>query len=72
MSEKSPVAPMDPSKRNSPVTGPIDEESTVLLDGSQPPCFWNDREYQEGTFVCSEGAAYECSFGKWVRQTDGC
>ena len=72
MSNKVPVEPMQPNKKNSPVTGPIEEESTVLLDSNQPPCHWNDREYPDGTVVCADGAVYECSFGKWVQQKGSC
>jgi hypothetical protein len=72
MSGKTPVEPMDPSKKNSPVTGPIEEESTVMLDGSQNSCYWNGQEYPEGTVLCAEGTVFECSFGKWVKQKEDC
>ena len=72
MSEITRVDSMDPGKENSPVTGPIDEESTVLLDGSEQTCRWNGREFPDGSKVCADGTAYECSFGKWVTVKGGC
>lgn len=59
---------MDHSKKNSPVAGPIEEESTVMLDQASKVCYWNDQEFSEGQIVESEGAEYECNFGQWIKQ----
>jgi hypothetical protein len=67
MSEKISVEAMDHSKKNSPVAGPIEEESTVMLDQASKVCYWNDQKFSEGQFVESEGAAYECTFGQWIK-----
>jgi len=67
MSEKIPVEPMDRSKRNSPVAGPIEEESTVMLDQASKVCYWNGQEFNEGQLVASDGATYECTFGQWIK-----
>lgn len=72
MSDINKVDPMDPGKRNSPIAIPADEDSTVMLDGSDRTCTWNDRDYAEGDQVCDAGTTYECSFGKWVKTDSGC
>ncbi len=69
MSEKIRVEAMDRSKNNSPVAGPIEEESTVMLDQASKVCYWNDQEFKEGQFVESEGSEYECTFGQWIKQS---
>ena len=68
MSEKIPVEAMDHSKKNSSVAGPIEEESTVMLDQASKICYWNGREFKEGQVVRSEGSTYECTFGKWIKE----
>lgn len=68
MSEKISVEAMDHSKKNSPVAGPIEEESTVMLDKASEVCYWNDQEFKEGQLVESEGTEYECNFGQWIKQ----
>lgn len=68
MSDKISVEAMDPSKKNSPVAGPIEEESTVMLDKASKVCYWNDQEFKEGQVVESDGAEYECNFGQWIKQ----
>jgi hypothetical protein len=67
MSEKIPVASMDHSKKNSPVAGPIEEESTVMLDQANKVCYWNDQKFTEGQLVESGGTVYECTFGQWIK-----
>jgi hypothetical protein len=69
MSEKISVETMDQSKKNSPVAGPIEEESTVMLDQASKVCYWNDQEFIEGQFVENAGANYECTFGQWIKQS---
>ncbi len=69
MSEKVSVEAMDHSKKNSPVAGPIEEESTVMLDQASKVCYWNDQEFNEGQFIESEGGEYECTFGQWIKQS---
>ena len=67
MSEKISVEVMDHSKKNSPVAGPIEEESTVMLDQASKVCYWNDQEFKEGQVVGTEGNEYECTFGQWIK-----
>lgn len=72
MSDVKLVDAMDPNKNNSPVTVPSEEESTVMLDTAKNTCQWNDQAFNDGDRVCSEGAVYECSFGKWAKTKDAC
>ncbi len=67
MSEKTSVKSMDHSKKNSPVAGPIEEESTVMLDQANKVCYWNDQKFSEGQLVESDGTVYECTFGQWIK-----
>ncbi len=69
MSEKIRVEAMDGSKKNSPVAGPIEEESTVMLDQASKVCYWNDQEFNEGQMVESDGIEYECTFGQWIKES---
>lgn len=67
MADKTPVAPRDPGKKNSPLAGPTEDESTVILDTAATTCTWNGQEFPEGALVESEGQTYECTFGRWVK-----
>ncbi|MDX1432393.1 MAG: hypothetical protein R3286_08065 [Gammaproteobacteria bacterium] len=68
MADKVTVEAMDKSKQNSPVAGPIEEESTVMLDKASKVCYWNDQEFHEGQIVECGGETFECTFGQWVKQ----
>ena len=72
MPEITRVEAMDPSQQNSPVTGPIEQESTVLMDAAKKTCVWNGQEFPDGALVCSDGTSYECGFGNWVKRSDPC
>ena len=61
------VGPQDPGKRSSPVMKEMQDESTVVMDVADRVCYWNDVEFPEGAEVTSQGVAYECSFGNWVK-----
>lgn len=67
MADKTPVAPRDPSKKTSPISGPTEGESTVILDAAANKCIWNGQEFKEGVMVVSEGQTYECTYGRWVK-----
>ncbi len=60
------VQAMDPDKKNSPVSGPVQEQATVMLDTASSVCLWNDEEFRDGQIVEHEGNRFECSFGRWV------
>jgi len=66
MPDKTPVAPMDKSQKNSQISGPTEGESTVMMDAAATKCFWNGQEFPEGALVESEGTTYECAYGRWV------
>jgi len=66
MADKTPVAPMDKSQKNSRISGPTEGESTVMLDAASSKCFWNGQEFPEGALVDDDGTVYECTYGRWV------
>ena len=67
MADKVTVEAMDSSKQNSPISGPVSDEATVMMDQAKNVCHWNGQEYPEGQIVVCDGAEYECSFGQWVK-----
>lgn len=67
MADKTTVAAMDSAQKNSPVSGPIEGESTVMLDAAASRCFWNGQQFDEGAMVECEGTTFECTYGRWVR-----
>ena len=62
------VEPMDPEQENSPLSGPVNEESTVMMNVNDQGCTWNGQSFGEGDFVYDGEAVYECSFGHWVKR----
>ncbi|MDX1529374.1 MAG: hypothetical protein R3337_12155 [Gammaproteobacteria bacterium] len=68
MSNRATVGKMDPSKKNSPITESVEEESTVVMDNVPNKCVWNDREFNEGQQVECDGQVFECNYGHWVIQ----
>lgn len=67
MAEKTSVAPHDPARKNSPLVGPTEGESTIVMDASANRCIWNDEEFLDGALVECEGKTYECTFGRWAQ-----
>ncbi len=67
MPDKTQVAAMDPSLRNSSKMVPDDEDSTLVMEPGANACYWNGAEFSEGSLVESQGVTYECSFGRWVQ-----
>lgn len=65
MSDPKPVEAVDPSRKTSAITGPVDDDATVLTN-ADIKCYWNDAEFESGARVASDGKCYECSNGKWV------
>jgi len=66
MVNPTPVQPMDSSKENSPVAGPIEDETTVVLSTAKRTCVWNGETYVEGAYVNDGSRTYECHLGQWV------
>ena len=69
MADRTVVQAMDPGKENSPIAGPIDEQSTVMLDSASKVCVWNGQEFKEGQVVECDGVGYECSLGQWIKES---
>lgn len=68
MPEKVTVEPMDRDKKNSPIAGPVEDQSTVLMAAASRTCFWNGQEFSDSDQVECEGETYECSLGHWVQK----
>lgn len=66
MSEPKSVEAVDPAKNTSQITGPVDDDATVLTTNDDIKCYWNDEEFDNGDRVTSEGKCYEASNGQWV------
>ena len=66
MSDPKSVEAADPAKKTSKITGPVDEDATVVASETELTCYWNNEEFGSGDRVSSEGKNYECSNGMWV------
>jgi len=65
MSDPKPVDAADPAKKTSKITGPVDDDATVLtVEGVS--CYWNDEAFESGDRIAVEGKTYEASNGMWV------
>lgn len=63
------VGAPDPERNNSPFAEETDEEYEVLrreIQG-QPVCYYNDRSFGHGSYVCSGSTLLRCDYGLWVR-----
>lgn len=63
------VGAPDPELKNSPIAVETDEEVEDLrleMPG-EPVCYFNDRSYRHGAYVCSAGVLLRCDHGAWVR-----
>ena len=67
MADKTIVSPMDSALQNSPRIDEVDEESTVMLDGTNKQCVWNGQTFADGAMVECDGDVFECSYGRWVK-----
>jgi len=66
MSDPKAVAAADPAKKTSQITGPVDDDATVLTTNADVKCYWNDETFENGERISSEGKCYEASNGQWV------
>ena len=66
MSNAKPVEATDPARKTSPITGPVDDDATVLTSRDDIKCYWNDEEFENGDRVTCDGKSYEASNGQWV------
>ena len=66
MSDPKAVEAVDPAKKTSRRTEPIEDGATVVTTEIEIACYWNDDEYTAGDRVSSDGKTYECATGQWV------
>lgn len=66
MSDPKSVDAADPAKKTSRVTGPVDNDATVLTTSDDIKCYWNDEAFNNGDRIATDGKAYEASNGLWV------
>lgn len=66
MSDPKPVEAADPAKKTSRITGPVDNDATVLTTSDDIKCYWNDAEFDNGDRITTGGKNYEASNGQWV------
>ncbi len=67
------VGAPDPELKNSPIEQEGDEEREYIkqqLPG-EPVCYFNNRSYHNGTYVCSSNILLRCDYGVWI-QTGSC
>lgn len=65
MSDPKSVEAADPAKKTSKVTGPVDDDATVLQT-ENVSCYWNDEAFEAGDRINADGKCYECSNGMWI------
>ena len=67
------VGAQDPELRNSPVADEEDEDTDVIRQ--QVPgaaaCWFNGKQYEEGTYVVSGSQLLQCSRGVWMESAAG-
>ncbi|MBL1142555.1 MAG: hypothetical protein HND53_11030 [Proteobacteria bacterium] len=66
MSDPKSVEAADPTKKTSKITGPVDNDATVITSEVEIKCFWNDEEFGNGDRVTSGGKTYEANNGMWI------
>ena len=66
MSDPKPVDAVDPAKKTSAITGPVDDDATVLTTNADEKCYWNDEAFDNGDRISVDGKCYEASNGQWV------
>jgi len=66
MSDPKSVGAADPAKKTSKITGPVDNDATVLTTSDDIKCYWNDEEFSNGDRISADGKNYEASNGLWV------
>ncbi len=63
------VGAPDPDRRTSPIFEDTDEELEV--EGQQfvrdPICYFNDKHFSDGQYVCSGHEMMQCRRGNWIR-----
>ncbi len=66
MSDPKSVDAADPAKKTSKITGPVNDDATVVTVEGDIQCYWNDETFANGDRISAEGKTYEASNGMWV------
>lgn len=66
---KPQVGSPDPELRTSPILEEFDDDYLVLKQQvpGEPVCYFNDKKYPHGTYVCSGDSLLRCDYGIWIR-----
>jgi len=64
------VGSPDPELNTSPIAEEMDEEYDVVKQEvpGEPVCYFNNKSYKTGQYVCSGNARLHCNYGVWVRE----
>lgn len=63
------VGAPDPELKNSPIEQEADEEGEYIkqqLPG-EPVCYFNNRSFANGSYVCSSNILLRCDYGVWIQ-----
>lgn len=67
------VEPRDSEKKNSAVfAGILLEEATGIDPDRYKPCYWNDKQYSNGAYICTASGQLRCADGDWVYVSKFC
>ena len=67
------VGAPDPEQKNSPIEQEGDEEREYIKQQvpGEPVCYFNNRSFGNGAYVCSSNVLLRCDYGVWI-QTGSC
>jgi hypothetical protein len=67
------VGAADPELKNSPVEQEGDEEREYIKQQmpGEALCYFNNRAFKNGSYVCSSNILLRCDYGVWI-QTGSC
>ncbi|MBN2060351.1 MAG: hypothetical protein JW882_08030 [Deltaproteobacteria bacterium] len=66
------VEPMKFGEKNSVTADSLSGEKTRILGEENDKCYWNGKEFSEGSMVCDSGIKYKCHMGLWIKQAQEC
>lgn len=66
---KPQVGSPDPELKTSPILEEFADDYSVLKQQvpGEPVCYFNDKRYSHGSYVCSGDALLRCDYGIWIR-----
>lgn len=64
------VGAPDPELKNSPIVEETDEDFDYIVQelSDDTVCYFNNRAYGPGSFICSGSELLRCERGAWVRE----